>query len=437
MKMQPLRFSIALLLVAVAATMLWAKPAAAQASEPDDREKLKNYSLYYESYKNKDYAAALPYLQWILENAPAFGGPGRTTDNNFERAAEVYGGLAAQGEGEAYADSALAIFDRAPAVLQAAGVETSEVEWLIKKGRYVQQTPDAFSSARNVAAEAYLKAIELAPEEVDAYSYQYVVDTYVANSEIQKAADLLNEMKTIFADNADVQAYIVETEGNLFPDGPERLAFLMDQIESNPGDVELLTEALELAMELNDSEAVNELGPKLLDAEPSARVYRLLADIRREDGQYQEAIDLYEQALEQSDASEYALQVHYGLGQAYQQTGNLSQARRSFQDALREDASYGPALMAIGDLYATAVSECGSMEVQDRAVYWLVVDYFNRAKQAEPRLSNQANQKIRTYQNYYPTQEMLFFRNLEPGQSYTVEGSCYGWIGESTTVKAP
>ena len=436
MKMQPLRFLIILPLVAVAAMTLWAKPASAQASDADDQEKLKNYSLYYESYKNKDYAAALPYLRWILNNAPAFGGPGRTTDNNFERAAEVYGGLAAEGEA-AYADSALAIFDTAPGVLQEAGVETSEVEWLIKKGRYVQQTPDAFDNARDVATEAYLEAIELAPEEVDSYTYQYAVDTYVANGEKQEAADLLDEMKTRFADDADVQAYITETQGNLFQGGAERLAFLKDQVAQNPDDVELLTEAVELAVEEGDRATLNELGPKLLDAEPSARVYRLLADIRREDGQYEEAIDLYGQALEQSDASEYALQIHYGMGQASQQTGDLAQARRSFQQALQEDASYGPALMAIGDLYATAVSECGSMEVQDRAVYWLVVDYFNRAKEADPRMSAQANQKIRTYQKYYPTQEMLFFRNLEAGQNYTVEGSCYSWIGESTTVKAP
>lgn len=427
------------MMAAIMMAMPWVKPAAAQAQ--DDRAALRNYSLYYESYKNQDYRSALPYLRWILNNAPAYGGPNRTTDNNFERAAEVYAGLAQQAEDEAtaqaYRDTALTLFETAPAQLQEAGVEVDEASWLIKKGRFIQQNPDVAADPQSAAAEAYLQAYKTDPESIDSYSLQYVVDTYVGQGEKQKAADLLDEMETRYEGDEEMQQYITQVREGLFTSPGERLAFLKSQIENDPGNTEMLTEAVELAVELSDRQTLNELGPRLLEAEPSARVYRLIADMRREDGEYQEAMELYEQALDMPGADEYARDIYYSMGLAQQQMGSLSRARTYFRQALQEDSDYGPALMAIGDLYATAVSECGSMEAADRAVYWLAVDYFNRAQRADPSLASTARQKIRTYQRYYPTQEMLFFRNLEPGESYTVQGSCYDWINETTQVKAP
>ena len=441
MNARPLRFPtlwLAALLVTSFAASLWtAAPALAQAA--DDQAAMRSYSLYYESYKNKDYRSALPHLQWILQNAPAYGGPGRTTNNNFERAPEVYAGVAEKAEDEAtaqaYRDTALTFFETAPAQLQEAGVEASEAEWMIKKGRFIQQNPSVTPDAQAAAAEAYRQAFELAPEEVDSYSLQFVVDTYVAQNEKQEAADMLDQIEGQFGDDQEIMAYVTQVREGLFTNPAERLTFLKDQLEANPDDTEMLLEAVDLAQQQGDRQTLNELGPRLLEAEPSARVYKLLADMRREDGEYQEAMELYEQALDQADAAEYQRDIHYSMGLAQQQMGALSRARTHFREALQEDSGYAPALMAIGDLYATAVSECGSMEAEDRAVYWLAVDYFNRAKRADPGLSSAADQKIRTYQRYYPTAEMLFFKNLEAGDSYTVSGSCYDWIGETTTVK--
>ncbi len=55
-------------LLLLAMTLL-SNPVLAQAvdcGEADSNAKLQNYSLYYESYKNKGYASALPYLKWML-----------------------------------------------------------------------------------------------------------------------------------------------------------------------------------------------------------------------------------------------------------------------------------------------------------------------------------------------------------------------------------
>jgi hypothetical protein len=117
--------------------------------------------------------------------------------------------------------------------------------------------------------------------------------------------------------------------------------------------------------------------------------------------------------------------------------GRLSRARTHYRQAAQVNPDFGEAYVAIGDLYVTAISSCGSFEREDRAVYWLVTDYYERAVRVKPELASTVRQKISSYQSVYPDQEMLFFKNWNVGDKYTVDYGCYSWIGETTTVKAP
>src|SRR5690606_20600338 len=80
------------LLVGAATT---ARPAHAQAEQVTDQDKAVHYSLYYEEFKNQNFAGALPNLKWIIENAPGYP---RNDDRNFERLVETYAGLATQSD---------------------------------------------------------------------------------------------------------------------------------------------------------------------------------------------------------------------------------------------------------------------------------------------------------------------------------------------------
>jgi len=56
---------------------------------------------------------------------------------------------------------------------------------------------------------------------------------------------------------------------------------------------------------------------------------------------------------------------------------------------------------------------------------------YKKARSVEPDLSALIAKRISSYQKYFPPTELLFFHNLNEGDSYKVE--C--WINETTTVR--
>ncbi len=128
------------------------------------------------------------------------------------------------------------------------------------------------------------------------------------------------------------------------------------------------------------------------------------------------------------------------MGFAEYQRDNLPRARTHYRKAIALNPAFGLAYLAIGDLYATAVSMCSgnTLEREDKAVYWLVIDWYEKAKEAAPSdaiVIREANAKISLYRQYFPNNQALFFRGWEVGKRYTIDYGCYSWIGETTTVK--
>ena len=417
-----------------------AHPAVAQSSDetPDEQAMMVHYSLYYEDFKAGNYESALKNIRWMLEHAPAFAGMGKFDDRNFERAVVIYDSLAAQSDDEdlarAYLDSALALHDQAVSTLQDADVEVDVFKWTLDKGRFIQKHPNEMADLQDQAIDFYQQAYEMNPEGIDAYYITLLIRAF-AQRDKQEAVDFMEEVEQQYPDNAELHSYISQVRNALFNTPEERMEFLEQQFEKNPQDIEIASELFDIYQELGMRNEAYAMGDKLMDMEPTPETYRILGKLRLDDGQPEEAFELYEKAVDlagQADVRDY-----FNMGIAQQQMGSLARARTYFREALGVDPGYGPALVAIGDLYATAVSNCGSFEREDRAVYWLVVDYYNRAKSADPSIANAANNKIRTYSQSFPDQEALFFKGWQPGQSYRIDYGCYAWINESTTVKAP
>lgn len=418
-----------------------AQPAAAQDSEPSAQDKAMHYSLYYEDFKNESYQSALPNLQWILENAPTYP---RNDDRNFERATELYAGLAEQAEDEetarAYLDSALVIFNTAVEKLKAADAEVDEFEWTRDKGRFIQSHADLLGDLQEEAIEAYKQAWELDPSRMQSYYINLIITHYVERmSDKQSAIDFIDDVETKRGDDEEVMQMITDWRGQLFTSPEERYDFVKSQLEDNPEDVALLREKLDLERELGHRAEMFQTAERLLGVDPTAENYYEVGSMYLDDAEPQEAFSYFEQAIEaEGITDELKRDIYYDMGLAQRQMEQLSKARTYFRRALDVDPNFGRAYIAIGDLYAMAVAQCSTeMDREDRAVYWLVVDYYNRARSVDPSVASTANQKAGTYRQYYPTQEALFFNNWKAGDSYRVDYGCYSWINEATTVKAP
>ena len=89
----------------------------------------------------------------------------------------------------------------------------------------------------------------------------------------------------------------------------------------------------------------------------------------------------------------------------------------------------GKAYLLIGNLWAS--STC-SDEVDKYARFWAATDYFQKARNIDPTLAEDASASISSVSRYYPEASEIFMYDLTAGQSYTV--SC-GGMTASTTVR--
>ncbi len=434
----PVGLLVAYLLVALAG----AQPAVAQTNGGSDhtqREVLTHYSLYFEDFKNEDYASALPNLRWMLDNAPT---QPNNDDRNFRRAVELYSALAEEAESEsdtqAYLDTAYTIINDAPSRLNDLGADYSAFSWTMRKGRFLQQYGDQMPDVSDDPVTYYREAFNIAPDQMQAYYIDRILTTYLDNSDQQSALSFMDEVEAELSDNTEVMDVLNQYREQIFGRNPQaRIEFLETKLEETPDDPQVMGDLFELYMQQGQRDKANQLSDQLLQMNPSLEVYRQIAEMRLEDGEAQRAFELYQTAESSTDAP-LTTQDYYNMGEAQEQMGNFRQARSYYRQAIEQDPSFGDAYIAIGDLYTQAVSECGGSEMGrgDKAVYWLAVDMYQQAKSADSSVASTADSKINTYRKYFPSAEDIFYRDdMEQGQSFRVDYGCYSWINETTTVR--
>lgn len=165
---------------------------------------------------------------------------------------------------------------------------------------------------------------------------------------------------------------------------------------------------------------------------PSAKTASLIANLAKKRDDYEKAVKYYLNAVELETENKEKVNYYLQLSDiSYRKLNNYAAARTYAIKAFELDNTNGRAMMLIGNIYATA-KNCEANELQKKAIYWLAVDYYRKAKEVDVSLTEEANQNISVYSAYFPDKETIFFHGLEEGQKYTVE--C--WINEPTIVRA-
>ena len=124
-------------------------------------------------------------------------------------------------------------------------------------------------------------------------------------------------------------------------------------------------------------------------------------------------------------------EYYYELAVACSHAGSNAKAFKSALDAIDLDPSYaGKSYMLIGTIWGSQV--CPGNEIEQRAPYWVAVDYLVKARNADPSLAEEANRLIGQYSTYFPQTAEAFMYNITDGDSYTV--SC-GGMRALTTVR--
>jgi tetratricopeptide (TPR) repeat protein len=170
----------------------------------------------------------------------------------------------------------------------------------------------------------------------------------------------------------------------------------------------------------------------LYEKEPSAEAAFGLAKLFVSQEEYSKAITYYQEAIDREEDPAKKADYLYQLGFITNAHLNQPQKARTYAlEAIKLKPDWGEPYILIGDVYAGS-KDCFSDEFEQTTIYWAAVDKFSKAKSIDTAVAEKANERISTYEKYFPDIETIFFYSLKEGDDYTV--GC--WINETTKVRA-
>ena len=163
--------------------------------------------------------------------------------------------------------------------------------------------------------------------------------------------------------------------------------------------------------------------------EPNADTAYYLGFLKEKNGNDDEALAYYNQAVElQTDNYEKG-KILYRIASGFKKKGSYGQARTYYQKALAASPSMGKAHLAIAQMYASSANSCGDDNFSKRAVYWLAADEARKAGRVDANLSKDAANTAANYMSKAPSRSEIFSGGR---QGETINIGC--WIGRSVKV---
>ncbi|MDD3737358.1 MAG: hypothetical protein PHO11_09305 [Bacteroidales bacterium] len=401
----------------------------------DSTRCLRNTSLYSTYYENKDYNMAVQFWRPVFYECPG------SSKNTYIKGEAMFKEFFRKTGNKAYIDTVMMILDqrtkyfneehsnslrKAFALYEFGGNDPDFAKQCYDLIRNVMNvSPQSFDHTYSslymaITAKCYaLKLIE-APEVITAYSQSMKV----VDNQLSRKPDngrYLEARKNIDA--------VFRSSGAASCENLEHL-FTAD-VDNNPGDTAMLRKVITLLTETGckDSELYYKTATNLYKSDPSAASAAQLAEMNVARKKYNEAEKYYTEAIELETDNLVKSGLLTKLA-TLELASDSKQAARDFARAAYSlDPTNGNALFIIAESYAG--SRIGDT-FENQTAYWVVVDYLVRARNTDPTLREQIDERIAIYSRLFPSKEEAFFRSLvEEGAPYQVGG----WINESTTVR--
>jgi tetratricopeptide (TPR) repeat protein len=412
---------------------------------PFSMESPEIYSVFTESARTKDYETALLYGPWLACAHPKkmAGLPSYSGDKMFERLADVYEGVALKKKDPAsrtrYLDSAAWAYTRVLEIFANGGTDLFQAH--LNRGRFYQKNADYIDNAASKASADYEAMYKLDKKRItelaDGYYVTALIYSMLADGRKDDILAIIKETESI-APEALKETYN-QVRDRLFSNPEERVGFLQEKVKANPKDIALLNELYDVLLKLKRNDEARKIAADLYKLDASYTNTMRVADNYESNGDYKNAIKFYMEAETKAPGPNEKKELYLKMADNYINTSDLKSAREFARKALAIDNKFAKAYFAIARIYAQSVSACGgTMDREDKVVYWLAIDYAERAKSVDPSSASYADQQIKVFSSAAPNAEEKFFKAWKPGQKIRVDASlkaCYGWIGEETTIR--
>ena len=435
---------IALLIIVAAAALFSSKVSAQGKFGPDSIECIKYLSYYTEYYKQKNYDAALPNWRKAYNICPPTARYSLLSDGTTLVRRLIQANAKNAAYREQLIDSLMVIYDQRVEFWPKYAVSSlnnkaldmynymkaNPAELLAGLNDIVAKTkeqtrPNIFLFQLNTAVDQY---------KADALDAESVINIYESAVKYLGEAKPKNdvEARSIAQTISDIESLFITSQ---VASCDNLIALFGPRYEADPQNLDLAKNIVRMMgitegctdndLFLNAVTTMNTLEPSHTSAYYLYKLYAGRTDVDNAVKYMEEAI-----ASEGSDAVTDAGYA-YELATFCFKNGKNALALESAQKALDLDPTLaGRAYMLMGTIWGSVA--CSGNEIEQRAKYWVAVDYMNKAKAADETLAEDANNMIRQYSSYYPQTAEAFMYDVTDGQSYTV--SC-GGMRATTTVR--
>ena len=399
-------------------------------------------SYYQEYYKQKNYDSALPNWRKAYAACPA-----TASQNMFIHGTTLMTRLYNQTKDAAHraaiVDTILTLQDK-----RMVAYPTKRTDILNNKGQHIinykgndpafmyqnlNAIVDELGAQANGGLQVNLLQSAIALYRENQLSADDVIATYDKVSANVEAAVAMSEADK--EDNLKVKATIE----SIFADSKvasceNLLAIFGPRFEADPNNLTLVSNIVKLMNSAEDC-ASNDLYLKAVTAmyklDPSYRSAYGLYRLNAARDNVADACRYLEEAIASDESDEATdAQYYYELAAFTYKNSMRSKAYEAAKKAIDMDYGYaGKAYMIMGNLWASATC---SGEVDKYARYWAATDYYQKAKNADASIAEDASSSISSVSRYYPEASEIFMYDLSAGQSYTV--SC-GGMSAYTTVR--
>jgi len=412
---------------------------------------MSHYTMYDQFYKQNDYKSALSHWRIMFNKYP------KSTINIYIHGANMYEELVTSttdtAKRDAYIDTLMMVYDRRIKYFDQKGFVLGRkgTDYLKFKLDNQNLTDDQLKAILKEGYGELKEAIELEKNETEIavlVVYMQATKRLFIMGELPKE-DVASNYQTVsaiidadLAKDATSEKYttaktmvdqLFQTSGAA--DCESLVALYEPQFDEISKDVDALKKMLRVLdkQDCTDSELFAKASEKLYDLEPSPEAAFNMARLFVKRDDFTRAKEYYKNAIASETDKELLAKYYYELGAfTFAKENDFQQARSYARKALENNPNSGRALILIGDVYAQYSKHYGENDFEHQTLYWLAVDYYEKAKRVDPDVYASANSKINIYRQYFPDKETLFFQGYEVGQTYTF-GS---WINESTKARA-
>jgi tetratricopeptide (TPR) repeat protein len=406
--------------------------------------------MYDQFYKQKDYQSAMEPWRKVYQQYP------KSTLNLYIHGASMYEELISSttdwGKKNEYIDSLMSVYERRIKYFDQKGyVRGRQGTDLLKYKLENENLTDTERKAILKEGYGYLEeAIQLEKNETE-------VAVLVVFMQATKWLFIMGELpKDKVAGNYQTSSGIVEGYLEKEPDSEKYttskdlvnslfltsgaadcealIALYEPQFDKVSQDIEELKKMLRILdrRDCTEGSLFERASEKLYSLDPSAEAAFNMARLFVKRNDFNKAKEYYKHAISAETDKELLSKYYYELGAfTFAKESDFQKAREYGRKAVENNPGSGRALILIGDVYAHYSKNYGESDFDHVTLYWLAVDYYEKAKRVDPEVFAAANEKINTYRRYFPDKENLFFQGFQEGQSYKI-GS---WINETTKVR--